>query len=234
MTRRWRTFAALVPLAALAMLAGCATGPAAGRGPEPGALPKFHVGGDTVLVAPFHSSARQYTDLEAFVAAAPIVVTGKVVAADDTAYEVLPDPDAEGVLPGEGPDIVGSITFAVTGTVKGPFSQKQIEIVYESGKRETSDRRIAYSHEGLAPFQTASGRVRGADALAGREFVIFARPNTVFPVRAGAYVLAHPLGIASLASGGSVRFNQPGARPFGPAAAGPFSLTLKQVRAAAR
>jgi hypothetical protein len=234
MKRRWKRFAALAPLAALAVLAGCAAGPAAGTGTEPGALPKFQIGGDTVLVAPFHSSARQYADLKAFVAAAPVVVTGKLVAADDTAYEVLPDPNAEGVLPGEGPDIIGSITFAVTGTVKGSFSQKQIEIVYESGKREAADRRIAYSHEGLAPFQTASGELRGADALAGQEFVIFAAPNTVLPVKAGAYVLAHPLGIASLASGGSVQFTEPGARPFGPAAAGPSSLTLNQVRAAVR
>ena len=232
MKRRLSRSAALAPVTALVVLAGCTAGPAGGT--TAGTMPVHRVGGDTVVVAPVHSSTTAYAGLREFVGAAPIVVTGRVVAADDTAYEVLPDPDAEGVLPGEGPDLYGSITFAVTATVKGRVRQKQVEVVYESGKRESADRRIAYTHEGLSPFQTATGELRSAAALTGREFLIFAAPNTVLPVPAGAYVLAHPLGVAAVAKGGAVTFPGPGSQPFGSAGTTVSAVTLAQVRSAVR
>jgi hypothetical protein len=122
----------------------------------------------------------------------------------------------------------------VTSVVKGGLRKKQVEVVYESGKRESADRRISYAHEGLSSFQTATGELRSAAALTGQEFLIFAAPNKALPAPAGAYVLAHPLGIATVAKGGTVRFAGPDSRPFGSPGANVSAVTLTQVRSAAR
>jgi hypothetical protein len=228
MKRRWIVLAA--GGAAAALLSGCAAPPAADAG-----FPRYQVGGDTVFVAPYEVSAMSFADARELIAAAPVVAVGTVAATDDIAAEVIPAADQEGVLEGEGPDLYGSITFKVTAVLKGKISGDELRVVYESGKRDGKNRavRLAYQHDGLAAFQSENGSLRSASQLAGRQFVVFAHPNTgIYPVSGPSHCLAHPYGIAEVIGGSVLLFGGGKHTPVMRGGA-PVSVTLADVRAAA-
>jgi hypothetical protein len=181
-----------------ALLAGCAT-PAAPDTAD--GLPRHQVGDETVFVAPFEVAAVAYPDVRSLAEATAVIATGTLVAVDGIAVEVRPSPEQEGVLPGEGPDLYGRLTFEVTSVLKGELTGDQLRIVYESGKRDSQDPtvRLAYRHEGLAAFQLDNGSLRPASRLVGRTFVIFAQPNpNGHPALRADHLLAHPYGVAEV------------------------------------
>lgn len=201
---RLRIFLAAGGAAAAVLLSGCAAPPAAERG-----FPRYQVGGDTVFVAPYGVSATSFTDVRHLVAAAPLVIVGTVAATNDIAAEVTPSTAREGVADGEGPDLYGTITFTVTAVVKGTLNEGELRVAYQSGKRDGKNRaiRLAYRHDGLAAFQAQNGSLRTASEFAGRQFVVFAHPNTgIYPVSGASHCLAHPYGIAELLGGSALLF----------------------------
>lgn len=195
---RTTTFASL-----LLLLGGCA-----GDSTTPGALPSYRVGPDTVTVAPYGVVAVKHPDLAALTATATLIVTGRVVATDEIAYQVQPSTDAEGVADGEGPDLYGVITFEVATVVKGQAKSGRLRLVYESGKRDgqAGASRIAYAHEGLEALQTQAGGLKAPHELAGRTFVVFAAAAGYPAAGADLHALAHPYGIAQLSADGALAF----------------------------
>jgi hypothetical protein len=222
--------ARLMTVTAVALLgaAACTTPPQGGR-----PLASYEVAGDTVYVDGYHSTSAQYPDLAAFAAATPVIVTGTVTAMNPRAAEYRPTAAKEGEHPGDGPDIFGTITFAVTEVLKGGPVGPHLTIVFESGKRDgrNARQRIAYQHEGLAAFQLDNGELRAPADLAGTTFVIFASPNTFHPVYREAFVLAHPMGLAQRTTGDGLRFT---GSPVASAAAPQAAVTVADLRRAAR
>jgi hypothetical protein len=231
MKRRWMFLAA--GGTAVALVSGCA--PSTGAGPSGAGFPRYQVGDDTVFVAPYEASAVAYSDVRALVASTPIVIVGTVAATNDLAAEVAVSANQEGVLAGEGPDLYGSITFKVTAVLKGKINGDELRVVYESGKRDGKNPavRIAYQHDGLAAFQADNGTLHTASELAGRQFVVFASPNTgVYPVSGTSHCLAHPYGIAEVTGGSALLFSGGKHTPVMKGTA-PVPVTLAEVRAAA-
>jgi hypothetical protein len=197
----------------------------------------YRVGNDTVFVIPYSGSAMGYADVPAMVSAMPLIVLGTVLATTDIAAEVVPSPDREGVVPGEGADLFGTITFAVTSVVKGRFDGGELRVAYESGKRDARDRdvRLAYRYQGLAAFQLENGTLRPATEFTGRTFMIFAQPNDgTYPIQGGVYRLAHPYGIAQVRDGSPLAFGDGTFSPVIRADGASVPVSLDDIRAALR
>lgn len=189
---------AIVMSVASVLLAGCA---ATDGGSSYGDYPRFTVGDETVYVVPAEAATTSFPDVRTLVSKVPVIFVGTVVSATDGAVEAQPKDGDEGVFPGEGSDIYGSITFKVTSVVKGEIGRDEITIGYESGKRDAHNPkvRLSYRYEGLAPFQKSDGSLRSAAELAGRTFVVFAMPNRgSVPTQVAGYVQALWSGIAEL------------------------------------
>lgn len=193
---------------ATALLTGCSTVP----GPEDSGYPRVEVGDETVFLVPVDQFARPLADVEALVSAVPVIVVGTVVAVDDIAAEVSPNPDREGVLPGDGEDLYGTITFKVSSVIKGDIKGDVISVGYLSGKRnEPGSRvRLSYQYDGLTAFQDDTGGLRPAMDHAGRSYVVFAKPNPgSVPLAAASHIPAVVYGIAEL-EGNHLRFGEDG------------------------
>lgn len=165
-----------------------------------------------VVVAPFEQLTESYDDLASFVKDTPVVVTGKVVAVDEQAYEVMPDPDSEGAFEGEGPDIYGTITFEIIDAYKGSVkSADKLTVVYESGKWNAPDKklRIAYKHGNMASLHTDRGGLRTPGELGGKTFLLFAGPRAGDDISAEGF---HLISLATVDATGKLKFDQ--AEPF--------------------
>jgi hypothetical protein len=230
MKARW-TLAAVAATVAV-LVTGC--GSATGTGDAQGRLPRYQVGDETVYSAPFHSAAIAFDGLASLTAETPVIIVGRVSAANAIDREVIPADREEGVLAGEGADLYGAITFTVTSAVKGAASGNQLRLVYESGKRDGQKPsvRIAYQHEGLAVIQRPDGTLRTPAELADTTFVVLATPVRRPLVSAGHasdYELVHPHGMAVLDAGSVLDFGaKPPVRTRGVAT----TITLDELRAA--
>jgi len=208
--RKW------IAVAALVLLGGCA-GPA---------------GDDSaVAVSPYQTLTVPFDSLEDFVTERPIIVTGKVVAADDSAYEVPVDPAGEGNVAGEGAEIYGTVSFTVDSVIKGDVKPgSTLTIVYISGKWNKADKkggRIAYTHEDMANVQRADAKLKSPAELGDTTFAIFAAPKPpTLPVGADGLYVA---GIATVDGAGRLGFT--GEPPF--VAATTTAVKLADVKAAA-
>jgi hypothetical protein len=211
------------------IVAGCA-----GPGDRLGEPKQFTVDGERVVVVASHVLWRSYPTLQEFVRAAPVIVVATVTATDTVAAEVQPPADAEGAFQGEGPDLYGTITFQVIETLKGAPAE-HLRIVYHSGRRdgENSQRRIAYSYEGLASFQQPNGQLRPAAELAGHTFVVFAAPNTEHPAFRGDHIRFHDQGLAEIGPNGAIQFVNPAEGPVPPLPGPRIPIRISDVRAAA-
>ncbi|MET7426061.1 hypothetical protein [Dactylosporangium sp. NPDC005555] len=166
---------------------------------------------DSVAVAAYEASSVPFDSLEAFVTERPVIATGTVIAVNDMAYEVPVDPDAEGNIPGEGPEIYGSISFKLDTVIKGDVKPgATLTIVYMSGKWNKADKkggRLAYTHEKLANVQKPDSRLKSPSELGGTAFAIFAAPKpATLPVKAAGLYVA---GIATVDASGQLIFAGP-------------------------
>jgi hypothetical protein len=185
------------------LLTGCTSpggAPAAGGG-----FPSISVDGVTVYLVPYESLTALAPDVKTLVDWTPVIIVG-TVASTKAAIEVQPEPDAEGVLPGEGPDLYSTITFTIDKVIKGEPGGDTLTIGYESGKVQSADIRLAYVHEGLSAFQKPDATLRGAAEFAGRKFVVFAWPNKgTMPTEVAGFVAGGRYGVAAL-DGSAVSF----------------------------
>ncbi|MEV6931816.1 hypothetical protein AB0M46_46020 [Dactylosporangium sp. NPDC051485] len=180
-------------MAAVVLLSGCA-GPVSDD--------------DAVGVAPYQVSSVPFDSLADFVAQRPIIATGKVVAVNESAYEVPVDPEGEGNIAGEGPEIYGTVSFKVDGVIKGDVKPGgTLTVVYLSGKWNRADKkggRIAYTHEKMANVQQADSKLKSPAELGNTTFAIFAAPKPAsLPVQAADLCVA---GIATVDSTGQLVF----------------------------
>ncbi|GAA1541946.1 hypothetical protein GCM10009827_071800 [Dactylosporangium maewongense] len=188
--RKW------IAVAAVVLLGGCAS-PAAGN--------------DAVVATAYEGSSVPFDSLKAFVAERPVIATGTVTAVNDVAYEVPVDPNAEGNIPGEGPEVYGSISFKLDSVIKGDIKPgATLTIVYLSGKWNKEDKkgpRLGYTHDKLANVQKADSRLKSPTELAGTAFAIFAAPKpATVPVKAAGLYVA---GIATVDASGQLKFAGP-------------------------
>jgi hypothetical protein len=203
------------------------------------------IGADVVAIEPYDTLGRLYRDVGEFTAGKSQIFVGTLSGVDDMAVEVQPSGSREGVVPGEGRDIYGRVTFSVTEVIKGDRAAKQIHLRYLSGKRDPEDstKRIAYSYESLRPMQTSTAQLRSPGELANREFVVFTSPaptlegNRTQDRRPNApeFALAALDGIAEIVDGGALKF---GADYSSPVSLSGFAkdskqLTIEDVRRAA-
>jgi hypothetical protein len=185
--RKW------IAVAAAALLSGCA-GPASDD--------------SAVGVAPYQLSSVPFDSLKDFVAQRPIIATGKVVAVNESAYEVPVDAEGEGNVAGEGPEIYGTVSFKVDSVIKGDIKPgSTLTIVYMSGKWNKADKkggRIAYTHEKMASVQKADAKLKSPSELDSTTFAIFAAPKPAsLPVKAADLYVA---GIATVDGAGQLGF----------------------------
>jgi hypothetical protein len=141
-----------------------------------------------VAVAPYEALTVRAESLEAFLAHRPVIVTGKVVAVNDHAYEVSVDPNAEGNTETDGPEIFGTVSFKIESVLKGDVKPgRTLTIIYMSGKWNTLDKesRIAYTYDHMAQLQNKDATLKTPDELNGTTFAIFATPKLAdVPVKA--------------------------------------------------
>ncbi|MEV8515482.1 hypothetical protein [Dactylosporangium sp. NPDC051484] len=149
-----------------------------------------------------------FDSLKDFVTQRPIIATGKVVAVNESAYEVPVDPEGEGNIAGEGPEIYGTVSFNVDSVIKGDVKPGgTLTIVYMSGKWNKADKkggRVAYTHEKMANVQKADSKLKSPAELDNTTFAIFAAPKPAsLPVKAADLYVA---GIATVGSAGQLVF----------------------------
>lgn len=222
-------------VAVTALMAGCG---AAGSN-QAEAASVYKDGKETVAVMPLDALSIATGTLSTLVKETPVIVEAKMVNGIANATEVQPDPNAEGVRPGDGKDIYGAIDFEVTSVVKGDPAMKGVRVVYLSGKRDADehDKRIAYTSEDLAYLQLPDGRLRSSAEMAGRTLTLFLKPSTL-PVPG--YELAFPGGVAEKNPSGALRFSSPTGLPPISAAANPQvaataqAVTTNEVATAAK
>jgi hypothetical protein len=137
-------------------------------------------------------------DVSALTAANTTVVVGNVVATDDSSYERVPNDSEEGVAPGDGSDVYGTITLRPTEVLKGTVDG-DVTIAFKSGKRDPvfaqRKRLMRYTYDNLRRVQGSNGKLLEPDEI--REtYVVFLLDNSgYFPQEAGKYVL-DPIGFA--------------------------------------
>lgn len=186
----------------------------------------------SVVVAPYNADIIAFESLEVFVAQRPVIVTGKVVAVNDRAYEVPVDPNAEGNTETDGPEIYGTVSFKIESVLKGDLKPgSTLTIVYMSGKWNTVDKesRIAYTYDRMAHLQKKDGSLKTPQEFDGATFAIFAAPNNQASVPVKADNLYNGLA-APINTAGQVDFI--GGAPF----KSPAGVTVKldEIKAAIR
>ena len=148
--------------------------------------------------------------------------------------EVAADPSGEGFVPGDGPDLYGTLTFTVTAAVKAQAHSSTVQVWFESGTRVGNDpkRRIGNLHSGLSRLQRPDSTLRSPAELAGRTFVVMlTSQHGGMKLDDGEYTLAHPLGIAEVLADGTLAFGDGNVWPVMQGST-TTTITLERLKAA--
>lgn len=215
-------------------VAACGSNGSSNAGGWGETMPTYEVGNETVAVARSETMGVVYPTTKELLASVDTIVEATVVSTKNDAKEVQPDPNAEGSIPGLGPDIYSTVDFRIESVLKGDPGAQSITLAFKSGKRDGEDKtkRISYLHDGLSDIQTADARLRNASEIGNKRFLLFVNKNGVHgvsaPLEASVYLLAHPSGLAEIKPNGSLKF---GVKELAPVSASAGLLTIDDVRA---
>lgn len=170
---------------------------------------------------------KPLADFKDLVDSNTLVFIGRIKATNAKSFERVPSTAEEGVMPGEGANVYGTITFSVDEMLKGSQAT-EVSMAFESGKRDPvpgdPDRLLSYTYDNLKELQNDNGSLKSPKDLK-KTYVVFASPNNgYYPAAAGAFVL-DPVGIAVLRDN-TLRFE---GKPFGRGNQQPTINELRQL-----